>query len=132
MRTIATAKVQSTDANYQHDIETGGHHLVADEPQHAGGGNAGPAPFELFLSGLGACTAITLRMYAQRKGWELGQLSVTLELRKDHDGKTSIDRTLHASAPLSDEQWVQLLATAEKTPVTLTVKQGASIQTQRD
>ena len=132
MRPIAAAKVQSTDADYKHDIETGGHRLVADEPQRAGGGNAGPAPFELFLSGLGACTAITLRMYAQHSGWELGQLSVALELRKDRDGKISIERSLHASASLSDEQWTHLLAIAEKTPVTLTVKQGASIQTYRD
>lgn len=132
MKAIATANVQSTGVNYRHDITTGhGHSLAADEPAELGGTNAGPAPYELFISGLGACTAITLRMYAEKKAWDLGEFSVSLTLLKNHEGETRIERTLHSSAALSDEQWEKLLAVAEKTPVTLTVKQGAPITTRR-
>lgn len=131
MKAIASASIQSADSHYRHDIETGGHRLIADEPESAGGGNAGPAPYELFLSGLGACTAITLRMYAEHKGWDLGKLSVNLSFLKDREGNACIERTLHATGNLDEEQWQKLLATAEKTPVTLTVKQGTPIATRR-
>lgn len=131
MKPIANVGVRSDGPNYRHAIETGhGHALVADEPVE-GGGNTGPAPYELFLSGLGACTAITLRMYAERKAWDIGELKVELTLLKDREGNARIERRLHSSAPLSDEQWQKLLAIAEKTPVTLTVKQGAPIATTR-
>ena len=56
---------------YRTQIEVGGHALIADEPQALGGANAGPAPYDLLLASLGACTAITLRMYADRKAWPL-------------------------------------------------------------
>lgn len=131
MKPIANAHVRSDGPNYRHEIQAGRHALLADEPTEHGGLDAGPAPYELFLSGLGACTAITLRMYAEKKGWDLGELKVELTLLKDRDGNTQIERSLHSDAPLSDEQWDKLLAVAEKTPVTLTVKQGAPISTRR-
>jgi putative redox protein len=132
MKPIANASVRSSGPHYRHEIETGhGHRLLADEPETDGGGNAGPAPYELFLSGLGACTAITLRMYAEKKGWDIGELKVELTLLKDREGNTRIERRLHSNASLSDEQWEKLLAISEKTPVTMTVKQGAPIETRR-
>lgn len=132
MKSVATASVQSTDRNYRHAITTGhGHDLTTDEPTELGGQNAGPAPYELFLAGLGACTAITLRMYAEKKGWNIGELKVELDLQKNHEGETLIQRTLTSNAVLSDEQWERLLAVSEKTPVTLTVKQGTPIETRR-
>ncbi len=131
MKQIAEALVASTDQDYRHTIATGTHQLSADEPVAAGGGDAGPAPYELLLASLGACTAITLRMYAQRKNWELGQFSVSLQLLKNHEGDTRIERQLSASAPLDPAQWARLLEIAEKTPVTLTLKSGAQIETRR-
>jgi putative redox protein len=131
MKPIASAEVRSAGPHYRHDIQTGRHHLVADEPTSAGGQDAGPAPYDYVLAGLGACTAITLRMYAEKKGWELGRLHVELVLSKDHEGSTHIERVLHASAPLDDGQWERLLDIAGKTPVTLTLKSGATITTQR-
>lgn len=131
MKPIANAQVRSAGPNYRHEIQAGHHALLADEPPEHGGLDAGPAPYELFLSGLGACTAITLRMYAEKKGWNLGAFKVELTLLKDRDGNTQIERSLHSDAALSDEQWEKLLAVAEKTPVTLTVKQGAPISTRR-
>lgn len=131
MKEIAHATVVGTDTNYRHDIQAGTHVLVADEPVDAGGADAGPAPYELLLASLGACTAITLRMYAERKQWSLGKLRVELQLLKNKEGQTRIERQLSTDAALDEAQWQRLLEVAEKTPVTLTLKSGATIATQR-
>ncbi len=131
MRTIARVRIAASGVDHRHDIQTGGHALVADEPASAGGGDAGPAPYDLVLSGLAACTAITLRMYAQRKGWDLGGFSAELSLSKDADGAVRIERVLHAGASLDDAQWARLLDVVQRTPVTLTLRQGARIASRR-
>ena len=69
VKPIAVAAVTSEDKPYGVRIDSGGHALRGDEPVSHGGGDTGPAPFGLLLAGLGACTSITLRMYAQRKQW---------------------------------------------------------------
>lgn len=129
MKQISSATVSSTSQNYTHRIRTGGFDLVADEPISSGGQGAGPAPYDYYLAGLGACTAITLRMYAERKGWDLGAFRVELTLSKDREGNTSIERTLYSDSKLSPDQWDRLLEIAAKTPVTNTVRNGAKIST---
>ena len=114
---------------YKVAITTGAHALTADEGPALGGQDAGPAPYDLLLAGLGACTAITLKMYAERKGWDLGTLSVDLKLRKEAD-RTHIHRTLHIEGALDAEQRARLADIAERTPVTLTLKAGADILTE--
>lgn len=131
MHPISTATVRAAGPAYRQDIQTGNHRLVADEPEHGGGQDAGAAPYDLLLSGLGACTAITLQMYAQRKGWELGDLQVELTLLKDREGNARIERVLTCSAALDEEQWTRLLDIAGKTPVTKTLQAGAPISTRR-
>lgn len=131
MKAISTAQVQSSGPHYRHRIRTGVHELIADEPTAAGGQDAGPAPYDYLLAGLGACTAITLRMYAEKKGWELGELQVELTLLKNREGDTHVERVLHSDAALSDEQWQRLLEVAGKTPVTRTLQEGATISTRR-
>ncbi|MGB1560597.1 MAG: OsmC family protein [Sinimarinibacterium flocculans] len=131
MKEIARTSVSSAEIAYRQDIRSGRHTLVADEPARAGGADAGPAPYELLLASLGACTAITLRMYAERKQWNIGRLTVELQLLKNKEGETRIDRQLASDAALDDAQWQRLLEIAEKTPVTLTLKAGATIQTRR-
>lgn len=131
MKSVATAEVVSTDSNYRHNIHTGHHDLVADEPVSAGGQDAGPAPYDYVLAGLGACTAITLRMYAEKKNWDIGELKVELTLLKNHEGEASIERVLRSSATLSNEQWERLLDIAGKTPVTKTLQAGTPISTTR-
>ena len=79
---VAHATAHIGERNYQVDIEAGRHRLSADEPPALGGADAGPAPFQLLLSALGACTTITLRMYAQRKGWDLNGVDVDLRTPK--------------------------------------------------
>ena len=112
---------------YRTEITVGGHALVADEPPALGGGAAGPAPYDLLLASLGACTAITLRMYANRKAWPLESVEVGLRLSGQHPDRR-IDRTLKIIG-LDPEQAARLADIAERTPVTLTLKGGLPIET---
>ncbi|WP_377156366.1 OsmC family protein [Roseateles sp. UC29_93] len=112
---------------YRTHIELGAHTLVADEPEVLGGAYAGPAPYDLLLASLGACTAITLRMYADRKTWPLESLEVDLQWRQEEDGPRVV-RTLRI-AGLDEAQRERLAEIAERTPVTLTLLGGVSIDT---
>jgi len=125
------ANVVSTGTDYLHRIRAGHFDLSSDEPKALGGQGAAPAPFDYYLAALAACTAITLRMYAQRKGWNLGEFRAELELTRDDDGKISIRRRLHSDQALSDEQWQRLLEIVEKTPVTKAMREGAQITSER-
>ena len=102
---------------YRTEIEVGGHRLVSDEGAKLGGADAGPAPYDLVLAGLGACTAITLRMYADRKQWPLESVEVQLKTVREGDA-LRIERIL-VIAGLDDEQKARLADIAERTPVTL-------------
>ena len=128
MAVIATATVESA-SGYGQQIESGGHPLTADEPASRGGTNTGPSPYGLLLAALGACTSITLRMYADRKGWELGSVRVALRHLKTAEGGDEIERDLTFGAPLTDEQRVRLTEIAGKSPVTKTLTAGVSIRT---
>jgi putative redox protein len=127
MAIIATTLTDS-DHGYAQTISAGGFPLAADEPIAGGGTNTGPSPYALLLAALGACTSITLRMYAQNKQWELGHIHVELRHIKTHEGD-QIERDLRFSAPLTDPQRAKLAEIAEKTPVTRTIKAGATIHT---
>lgn len=131
LKPIASATATSTPTHYRTTIVAGRHDLLADEPPSRGGQDAGPAPFDYLLASLGACTAMTLQMYAERKGWDLGEVRVDLELSKGEDDATDIRRVIAASAPLSDEQWARLLDIAGKTPVTRALLAGIPITSRR-
>ena len=128
MTSIAEVSMECA-AGYAQAIQVGAHHLTADEPKSNGGTDAGPGPYALLLSGLGACTAITLRMYADRKGWVLGEIHVRLSMLKARDGRERIERVITFGAPLSDDQRARLGEIAGKTPVTRTISAGAPITT---
>ncbi|QIL20739.1 OsmC family protein [Thermomonas sp. HDW16] len=125
------AVITSTPTHYTHTITVNGHQLIADEPERLGGKNAGPAPFDLYLASLAACTAITLRMYAERKGWDLGTFRAVLRLSFGEDGKPHVHRSLHADGPLDDAQWARLLEVVANTPVTKAMRDGALITSER-
>jgi putative redox protein len=127
--TLIAATIVKSNAGYAQEIESGTHRLTADEPASNGGTNTGPAPYALLLGALGACTSITLRMYADRKGWALGEIHVALRHEKNAEGADRIAREIRFGAPLTDEQRTRLGEIAEKTPVTKTVKAGATIET---
>src|SRR5262245_21561544 len=109
-------------------VRVGTHVLSADEPVSAGGTNTGPSPYDYLLAGLGACTAMTLRMYARQKNWPLQKVRVWLKHDKIHatdcadcetkEGKIDqIDRQIVLEGPLSSEQRERLLQIADKCPV---------------
>lgn len=131
MSRVASASIVSTDTDYLHHIQAGRFALDTDEPKALGGQGTAPAPFDLYLSSLAACTAITLRMYAQRKGWNLGEFRAELSLTRDDEGKLHIRRVLHSDQPLTDEQWERLLEIVAKTPVTKAMREGAEITSER-
>jgi putative redox protein len=126
---VARARGALDPTDYQVQIHAGRHALSADEPLSRGGTDAGPSPYEPVLSGLVACTAITLRMYAQRKGWNLAGVRVEALFVRRGDA-SHIDRRLWLEGDLTPEQKAGLLAIAERTPVTLTLKNGLAINTE--
>lgn len=119
----------SGKSKYAQDITVRGHHLRADEAVSTGGEDTGPSPYDFLLAGLGACTAITLRMLSEKKGWELGEIDVDLVLFKDESRADRIERRVKFSVQLSPDQLAKIAEVCERTPVTLTIKQGAPIST---
>ncbi|MDD2665098.1 MAG: OsmC family protein [Dechloromonas sp.] len=111
---------ENGQGRYQQEVVAGQHRLVADEPASMGGADAGPAPFDFIMSGLGACTSMTLRMYAERKGLALTGIRVELEHDKieiDGQPRDRIRRTITLDGELSPEQRQRLLEIANKCPV---------------
>jgi putative redox protein len=127
-RLVASARASIGAQDYRVAIRAGRHELTADERPARGGGDAGPSPYEHLLSGLGACTAITLRMYAGRKGWDLRGVEVSMRFVEDGRAQR-IDRAIALEGDLSEEQRSRLADIAERTPVTLTLKNGVAIAT---
>ena len=125
---VAQATATVGDVHYKVSIDAGRHRLVADESKALGGRDEGPPPFGLLLCALGACTSITLKMYAERKGWPLASLTVDLKyFMRDKQGR--IERVLRLTGDLNDEQKARLADVAERTPVTLVIKGGVPIDT---
>jgi putative redox protein len=116
------------DRKYATQVEVSGFKLTVDEPVSNGGENSAPAPYDLLLASLTACTAITLRMYADRKQWAIGVIDVDARLIRVSDGESRIVRVL-AIQGADEQQRAKLLEIAERTPVTLTLKAGIPINT---
>src|SRR5688500_20280073 len=94
---LANATVSGNRGYAQRITTTSGHELASDEPERRGGTNTGAAPFDPMLSSLGACTAITLRMYGDRKQWSLGTIAVTLRLVTEGDAPLRSERKIPVS-----------------------------------
>jgi putative redox protein len=116
------------ETGYLQQIRARHHALRSDEPSTAGGADGGPTPVELLLAALGACTATTLRMYAERKGWSLGEIRVDLRLLEE-GGARRIDRRIRVGAGLAEDAQRRLLEIAAKTPVTRMVTEGTPVDT---
>lgn len=125
--------VQIGSSGFRTDVFASGHALVADEPESVGGTNLGPTPYDLLNAGLGACTVMTLRMYADRKGWPLKSVTARLKHAKVHaedcatcENKPAkidqIDREIELEGPLDASQKKRLLEIADKCPVHRTLE----------
>ncbi|WP_139334970.1 OsmC family protein [Mycobacterium sp. GA-1841] len=130
---------ETGSGTYTQEITVGNHRLIADEPAPVGD-DAGPNPYDLVLAGLGACTSMTVRMYANRKGWPLEHVRVTLRHSRIHakdcaDCETTkgmidhIDREIELIGDLDDEQRQRLMDIAERCPVHLTLTSEIHIST---
>ncbi len=97
-------------------IEVGPHQLRADEPEEKGGGDTGPSPHQILLSSLGACTSLTVRLYAHRKGWPLTNATVRLTAQHQ-DGRYVINREVRFEGPLDLDQRARLMEIADRCPV---------------
>ena len=127
--TVADVTATIGTDRYHVDLRAGRHALAADEPADNGGADTGPGPFGLVLSGLGACTAITLRMYADRKQWPLEGVDVRLAYTVKDRATRWIDRQVTLHGPLDDAQRARLAEIAERTPVTRALRSGTDIRT---
>ena len=114
---------------YEATVTAGRHTLTADEPESRGGRDAGPAPYDLLLAGLGACSAITLKMYAERKQLTLRSLEIDLSFHREGE-RGVIERIVRLDADLTPEQRARFADIIERTPVTLTLKAGSDIRTE--
>lgn len=123
-------------AGFRTEIAAGRHVFVADEPVAVGGADAGPSPYDYLMAGLGACTAMTVKMYAERKGWPLEEVAVRMKHGKVHaleEAQSSVDhvlRVLELEGPLTAEQRERLLQIAERCPVHRTMMAGTKIETE--
>lgn len=129
-----------TETGLRTDIMTNGYTLVADEPLSMGGTGAGPTPYDYLLAALGSCTAITVRMYADRKGWPLEAVAVRLDHHRIHakdceecetkEGRIDrIERELELTGPLKEQQRQRLLEIANRCPVHRTLESEVVVET---
>jgi len=132
--------VSGPATGFRTDVEVGGHHLVVDEPIAVGGADQGPTPYEMLLAALGACTAMTLRIYADKRKWPLERARVTLQHRKVHaqdcvdcDTKVAkmdvVERVLFLDGTLTEEQKAKLVEIAERCPVHQTLRSKIQVNT---
>ena len=111
----ATARRSS---NFSHTISIRDHQLVTDEARSVGGDDEGPNPEELLAASLASCTAITMEMYAQRKGWDVGPVEIDVQYTPAERGcPTKFELVLHLASSLSDDQVQQLRVIAAKCPI---------------
>jgi putative redox protein len=136
-----TEVIVSSQGGLRQEIWAGGHTLTADEPRDLGGEDAGPSPYELLLGALGACTSMTLLMYARRKGWPLDQVEVRLRHDRIHAADCAeceakegwldaIEKEIVVAGALTPEQVERLGEIAHRCPVNQTLLKGVRITQQ--
>ena len=109
--------------NFTHDLKVRQHRLTADEPEGSGGDDMGPSPQELLAASLASCTAITIEMYAKRKGWDIGDIAVDVDYEPAQRGSpTKFKMVLNLPKELPEDQRERLMQIAAKCPVHRTLE----------
>ena len=117
------ATARRENGTYKHDLEVRDHRLVADEPEGNGGDDTGPSPQELLAASLASCTAITIEMYATRKGWDIGDIAVDVDYEPSQLGSpTKFRMAVKLPKELPEEQRERLMQIAAKCPVHRTLE----------
>ena len=129
MAIIANAKVKTYSEPWSGEVVSGKHQLITDKPESFGGQDKCLAPYDFICSGLISCTMITLRMYAQHKGLDLGEFTVEADFNANKEGKEWVERRLSFATPLSEELHQKVLDICQKTPVTKTLLRSVEINT---
>jgi len=122
---------ENGQGRYQQEVIVGQHRLIADEPVSVGGADAGPAPLEFVMAGLGACTSMTVRMYAERKGMPLTRIQVDVAHEKlvvDGVNRDRIVRSLTLEGDLSPEQRTRLVEIAARCPTARILAQPVMLE----
>jgi putative redox protein len=140
--TVATRETGT--GKFTSHVVSGAHVMLGDEPERVGGDDAGPSPYDFLNAALGTCTVMTLRMYAERKGWDVGRLHCDVKHSRIHgedcvdcetkpEGMVDIfERTLHLSDGLTAEQQEKLKEIADKCPVSKTLERSSKVRTHLD
>ena len=126
------SEVLLSEKKYQGEAKMRNHFAVLDEPIKAGGGDTGPTPVEYLLTAIGGCVAMTLRMYAERKDWNLGEIKVIVSQKEALTSsgiKKSLVEEISFENEITDEQRTKLLEMAGKCPVAKMVKGETVIET---
>jgi len=131
---MKSVKVELGAEGFKSNVTIGDYQLIADEPVSLGGTDLGPSPYELLSAGLGACTAMTIRMYVNLKGWKLDGINVNVSHRKEEsdDGKSKIDvfsREIEFIGDFDEKQYKRMLIIADKCPVHKTLSESSRIET---
>lgn len=127
-------------SGFHAEVSARSHALMADEPVSFGGTDTGPTPYEYLLAAIGSCTAMTLRLYADRKSWPLESAEVSLRQSRPHEadcekcateevGISRVERKIHMTGPLTDDQRKRLLEIADRCPVKQTLARGIRVDT---
>ena len=117
------ARARRENGTFRHEVEIREHELLADEPEENGGEDAGPSPQELLAASLASCTAITMEMYADRKGWAVGDLEVSVNYEPAQRGSpTKFEMQVRMPKELPEEQREKLMQIAAKCPVHRTLE----------
>jgi putative redox protein len=112
------ATSRRVDGRLEQDVEVRDHHLTADEPKNHGGDDSGPSPQELLAASLASCTAITIEMYAARKGWDVGEITVDVEYEPAQRGSpTRFVMEVELPKELPEDQRERLMQIGAKCPV---------------
>lgn len=135
---VAPVVVRSGRTHYRTEIEARGHRFLADEPAPVGGTDAGPTPYDYLVAAIGACTAITVRMYADRKGWPLDEVTIRLRHSRVHEadcencmdrpvGIDQLEQEIEFSGDLTEEQKERLRTIADRCPVKQSLARGIRV-----